>query len=61
MQPRRSQYSPGTEIAEKSWAYRLAKKIAFHEYGVYTRNFREGNWKDPNPTASANLNEPIGR
>lgn len=48
MQPRRSQYSPGTEIPEKSWAYRLAKRIAFHEYGVYTRNFREGNWKDPN-------------
>ncbi len=47
MQPRMSQYSPGTEIPEKSWAYRLAKKIAFHEYGVYTRNFRQENWRDP--------------
>jgi MoaA/NifB/PqqE/SkfB family radical SAM enzyme len=48
MKPRRSQYSPGTEIPEKSWAYRLAKKIAFHEYGVYTRHFRPENWRDPN-------------
>jgi MoaA/NifB/PqqE/SkfB family radical SAM enzyme len=47
MQPRTSQYNPGTEIPEKSWAYRLAKKIAFHEYGVYTRNFRAENWRDP--------------
>jgi MoaA/NifB/PqqE/SkfB family radical SAM enzyme len=47
MQPRGSQYSPGTEIPEKSWAYRLAKKIAFHEYGVYTKNFRPENWRDP--------------
>lgn len=47
MQSRSSQYSPGNEIPEKSWAYRLAKKIAFHEYGVYTRNFQAENWRDP--------------
>ncbi|MGE3780197.1 MAG: radical SAM/SPASM domain-containing protein [Pirellulaceae bacterium] len=49
MQPRSSQYAPGTEIPEKSWAYWLAKKIAFHEYGVYTRHFRPENWQPPSP------------
>ncbi len=47
MQSRPSQYSPGSEIPEKSWAYRFAKKIAFHEYGVYRHNFDEANWVDP--------------
>ena len=43
-----SQYSPDLEpIPEKSWAYRIAKKIAFHEYGVYSKHFREENWEDP--------------
>ena len=50
MQARSSQYIPGGEIPEKSWAYRLAKKIAFHEYGVYTRHFRPENWRDPRPS-----------
>ena len=32
-----SQYAPEMEpVREKSWAYRLAKKFAFHDYGVYT-------------------------
>lgn len=44
---RSSQYNPHAEaIPEKSWAYRFAKKFAFHEYGVYTKNFKEENWKD---------------
>jgi len=43
-----SQYSPDLEpVPEKSWAYRLAKKFAFHDYGVYRENFREENWVDP--------------
>jgi MoaA/NifB/PqqE/SkfB family radical SAM enzyme len=46
MKTRPSQYNPGSEIPEKSWAYRIAKKIAFHEYGVYSTNFQETNWKD---------------
>ena len=46
MTTRPSQYNPGSEIPEKSWAYRLAKKIAFHEYGVYTKNFDATQWKD---------------
>ncbi len=50
MQPRPSQYNPGTEIPEKSWFYRLAKRIAFHEYGVYTENFQPENWQDTRET-----------
>ncbi|MEE2640592.1 MAG: radical SAM protein [Planctomycetota bacterium] len=50
MTPRRSQYHPDMEpIPERSWAYRFAKKFAFHEYGVYSKHFEEGqNWIDPN-------------
>ncbi|QEG20585.1 radical SAM protein [Mariniblastus fucicola] len=44
-----SQYAPGSEpIPEKSWAYRLAKKFAYHDYGVYDEHFKEENWIDPN-------------
>lgn len=46
MTTRPSQYNPGSEIPEKSWAYWIAKKIAFHEYGVYTKNFEANKWKD---------------
>lgn len=45
---RPSQYHPDAKpIAEKSWAYRIAKKIAFHDYGVYGEHFSEENWKQP--------------
>lgn len=46
METRPSQYNPGSEIPEKSWAYRFAKKFAFHEYGVYSEHFESDNWKD---------------
>jgi len=46
MTPRSSQYSPGDEIPERSWAYALAKRFAFHEYGVYQKNFQEEAWID---------------
>ncbi|MEM9942005.1 MAG: radical SAM protein, partial [Planctomycetota bacterium] len=47
-QPHPSQYSPDmTPIPEKSWAYRIAKKIAYHDYGVYTEHFEQSNWIDP--------------
>ena len=47
-QPNPSQYSPDLEpIPEKSWAYRLAKKIAYHDYGVYDKHFDQANWQDP--------------
>ena len=43
-----SQYRPEAEpIPERSWAYRIAKRIAFHDYGVYGRHFRPSNWQDP--------------
>lgn len=35
MVPRFSQWLPGEEIPEKHWMYRLAKKIAFHDFGAY--------------------------
>ncbi|HLU47911.1 MAG TPA: radical SAM/SPASM domain-containing protein [Planctomycetota bacterium] len=35
MSVRRSQYSPGTEIPEKSLAYRFAKRFFFNDFGVY--------------------------
>jgi hypothetical protein len=50
IQPRISQYVPETEIPERSWAYRLAKWIAFHDYGMYQRNFKKENWQDPRKT-----------
>ena len=43
-----SQYAPELKpVPEKSWAYRIAKKIAFHDYGVYGKHFRPDNWVDP--------------
>lgn len=43
-----SQYAPETKpIPEKSWAYRLAKKFAYHEYGAYSEHFKVENWVDP--------------
>lgn len=43
-----SQYAPDSQpIPEKSWAYRLAKKFAYHEYGVYSEHFKVENWVDP--------------
>lgn len=38
MQNRPSQYAPGDEIPERSWAYRLAKRWFFQDFGAY-RNF----------------------
>ena len=47
-QPNPSQYAPEMEaIPEKSWAYRWAKKFAYHDYGVYSKYFDEENWIDP--------------
>ena len=43
-----SQYAPDMQpVPEKSWAYRFAKKIAFHDYGAYDQYFRAENWVDP--------------
>ena len=35
MEVRTSQYHPGQEIPEKSWAYRLVKKFFYNDFGVY--------------------------
>jgi MoaA/NifB/PqqE/SkfB family radical SAM enzyme len=47
MTPRTSQYHPGEEIPERSLAYRLAKRIAFNDFGAYSRHFQIENWRDP--------------
>jgi hypothetical protein len=49
MVPSSSQYSPADEIPERSWVYRLAKRIALHEYGVYSQHFQPETWIDPRP------------
>jgi MoaA/NifB/PqqE/SkfB family radical SAM enzyme len=38
MQPRPSQYNPGHEIPEKSWAYRIIKKYWFNDFGAYKKS-----------------------
>lgn len=45
--PRRSQYVPGMEIRERNLAVRLAKWLAFNDFGTYTRYFKASNWTDP--------------
>ncbi len=47
MQARSSQYHPGEEIPEKSWAYRIFKRLWFHDYGAYAKHFQPENWRDP--------------
>jgi hypothetical protein len=46
MEARSSQYHPGKEIPEKSWAYRIFKRLWFNDYGAYTKHFRPENWRD---------------
>ena len=46
MEGRSSQYDPDTVIPEKSWAYRLAKRFWFNDYGAYTKHFDAKNWVD---------------
>ena len=36
MEPRPSQFTPGEEIPEKHWMYRLAKSMFFNDFGVYS-------------------------
>ena len=55
MTTRPSQYNPGSEVPEKSWAYRLAKYFFFNDYGAYTRHFKLENWKE---TRNAPPEEP---
>jgi len=47
MQSRSSQYNPDVMIPEKSWVYKLGKRLWFNDYGTYTKHFRVENWQDP--------------
>jgi MoaA/NifB/PqqE/SkfB family radical SAM enzyme len=60
IEPHRSQYVPGIEIPERSWAVRLAKWLVFNDFGTYGRHFEPSNWKDPQKVdqGSANKSEP---
>jgi len=35
MEPQTSQYHPGSEVPERNWYYRLAKRFLFNDFGVY--------------------------
>ncbi|MCD8535199.1 MAG: radical SAM protein [Verrucomicrobia bacterium] len=37
MTPKTSQYRKGQEIPEKSFAYKIAKKLFFHDFGAYEK------------------------
>jgi MoaA/NifB/PqqE/SkfB family radical SAM enzyme len=51
---RPSQYHPDMKpIPEKSWAYRFAKRFAFHEYGVYTKHFDASKWQNPDQATAS--------
>ena len=45
LQPRSSQYNPGHEISEKSWAYWLVKKYCFSDFGTYAKHFDSSGWR----------------
>lgn len=53
MESRPSQYDPDLQIPEKNWAYRLAKRFWFNDYGAYGKHFRAENWKDMRTPESA--------
>ena len=57
--PRRSQYVPGGEIPERSWAVRLAKWLAFNDFGAYTKHFKAENWVDPEKQAIKGPHLPV--
>lgn len=54
--PRRSQYAPGTEIPERSWAVRLAKWIVFNDFGTYGKFFKAEEWIDPDIGKTCDIN-----
>jgi hypothetical protein len=63
MTTRSSQFNPDCELPEKSWAYRLAKRLFFNDYGAYTRHFKLENWKDtrePPPPKETDLVQLTG-
>ena len=57
MQSRPSQYDPGGEVPERSWAYRFAKRFCFNDFGAYGRHFRADQWQDPRTAVSKSLTQ----
>lgn len=57
-QPHRSQYVPGSEIPERSWAVRFAKWIAFNDFGAYGKHFQSEAWIDPESNTISADSEP---
>ena len=58
LENRPSQYNPGVEVPEKSWAYRLAKHFFFNDYGTYGKHFDKSKWQDtrqPKPAKQPEL------
>lgn len=53
MTPRGSQWQPGDEIPEKHWAYRLAKKLFFNDFGAYAGFDQAAHQPPPEPSAPA--------
>ncbi len=52
IEPHPSQYDPGHEIPEKSWAYRIAKRLWFNDYGAYGSHFDAQKWRETRATAT---------
>ena len=44
---RHSQYTPGQEIPERSWAYWLLKRFWFNDFGVYAQHFEPNDYVGP--------------
>ncbi len=61
--PRRSQYAPGGEIRERNLAVRLAKWLAFNDFGVYGKHFKAEDWVDPQAAdeSHGSHGEPLGK
>ncbi|MCA9191131.1 MAG: radical SAM protein [Planctomycetales bacterium] len=59
IQPRHSQYVPGNEIPERSWAVRLAKRFVFNDFGTYAKHFRSQNWQNPEDKPAVNGLLPV--
>ncbi len=58
MRPRPSQYCPGSEIPERSFAYRWAKRLFFNDFGAYDAPKNPlGNGSSP---AGSHLCSPVG-
>jgi MoaA/NifB/PqqE/SkfB family radical SAM enzyme len=59
LENRPSQYNPGQEVPEKSWAYRLAKYFWFNDYGTYGKHFSAAKWQDTRVPKSTPAEPPL--